>query len=401
MKGNINFMIMGDAHLGAAFPADEEKRQEEQLKAFDAAMEMVTHYNISYLFIPGDLFDERNPKKEIVEHVIRSFTSVPSANIIISCGNHDPNTIDSPYKSYRWPKNVYIFETKTLTFFEFDDNGVIAGNDYFYNNNLGSGKKGVRIYGASYEGHFSKDSMFSSAILDYPRLSSDFINVFMMHCKLDPNTNRSPYNPVLSKDVIDCGFEIAIVGDGHTQYRNEIFLNSGMLYPRGFSDLGQKGVILGDITQEGKVRTEFLPIKFATYEQLIFDVSGNNFSNIESLTSQILEVIDKSVSYEIELVGVVDYDKNISASELQNELGKTLPKVRVIDKTQKKVDLKLFSQEPIFNGIATKKVWDRVIEKRNESEGMINGSYEKSCQRALDILLKTSESLQESPEDIE
>ena len=65
--------------------------------------------NANFLLISGDFFDDTSVNEKTLLWVKNELENF-GLKTIISPGNHDPFTNDSPYNKGAWPKNVYIFK---------------------------------------------------------------------------------------------------------------------------------------------------------------------------------------------------------------------------------------------------------------------------------------------------
>ena len=388
-------MIMSDVHMDSDFEYNGDEKRAECLRAFEKALGLCSGYGINYVFIPGDLFDKRCPDGECVKKALDLIAAQTETVFLLACGNHDPYAPDSPYANYKLPGNLFVFPTREISTFEFSDKSRASDREYMFSTGLSSGKKGVRVYGASFTGHFEKESLLKANDTRVRRLSTDYCNILLMHGITDPANGKSPYNPVSSDTIRQYGFDLAIIGGSHDYNKNGEIICPGCLYPRSFSDLGPKGVVLGDITPDGKIRTEFMPIDIIKYEHVNYDVTGADNFSAYAISEGIKKITEKKNCYDIDITGVINYDENVGVEAIKRELSGYYPEVRVQDKTCKKIDLKLFSSEKNMRGSACVKIRQRVIEGRKEAENGNKSSIdEKNYEDALNILVKSFEAVE-------
>lgn len=388
---NISFMIMSDAHLDSDFAIDCNARRREQRHAFDEALKLCRRYTIDYLLVPGDLFDKRSPDPETVNYVISSFAALDRTAVIIAPGNHDPMTVDSPYRLYDWPQNVFIFPDKKVTFVEFNDKiRGVADRDYLFSAGRETGRRGIRFYGAAFEGHFSRESLFVSRDGRTPRLSPSFVNVLVMHGTVVTDNAKSNYNPI-PKDVLDeCGFDLCAIGSNHSYSRKGTVVSSGVLCPRNFDEPGDTGVVMGEITDDGRLLTDFVPINAIRYETVKYDVSGAEDLSVRAITNGIKAITNRADCHRIEITGEIGYDENIDTAGIRTELSGYYPIVTVTDKTIKKADMRLLTAEKTFRGVFASKVWGKVKKQRDDEKetGKAPAYSERAFESAINISLK-------------
>ena len=391
-------MIMGDAHLDANFPENNEQRRREQRLAFDKAMSLVSDYAIDYLLVPGDLFDKRNPDVETFSYVMDSFASLEKTKVIIAPGNHDPMTVDSLYKNYDIPGNVYIFPEKRVSFIEFSGRVAPGGRDYLFGGENANTSYSVRFYGAAFEGHFSRDSMLVSPDGKTPRLSGNFINVLVMHGKLVGDDEKSIYNPIPQSVLETCGFDFCAIASEHSYLKKKNVLNSGILCPRGFQETGETGVIAGEVTEDNRVRANFIPINAIKYEKIRYDITGLFDLSADRIAEGIKSITDSRDCYLVELTGETGFDESVDAEEVKKRLTGFFPIVEVTDKTVKKADIRLLADEKNFRGAFCSVIWDSVRRKNSaggnpsKKTDEFKRYNEKTHEDAINLCLKLFDS---------
>lgn len=114
----MKFAHVADMHFDTAFTSlDNRKdlgnlRRLEQRDAFRKMIEEIKQRDIPYLFISGDLYEQKYIKQTTIEYINQLFKEIPQTKIFISPGNHDPYLVNSFYSKYVWEKNVHIFGNK-------------------------------------------------------------------------------------------------------------------------------------------------------------------------------------------------------------------------------------------------------------------------------------------------
>ena len=111
----MKFIHMADLHLDTPLVSLKnnrdliKKRRTEQKQVFRDVINIAKNENIDFLFISGDLFEQKFVEKNTIEFLISSFELIPNTKIFIAPGNHDPYIKSSPYKTFEWSQNVTIF----------------------------------------------------------------------------------------------------------------------------------------------------------------------------------------------------------------------------------------------------------------------------------------------------
>lgn len=245
----IKFLHAADLHLDSAFagltPDRAAKRRQEQRHMLTHMAELANGHGCDLWLLSGDLFDSDNAFPETVEALCRALGSF-RGSVFIAPGNHDCLMEGSPYFSAKWPENVHIFTSQTISFVDLP-------------------ALGCRVYGAGFR------AQESPALLEGFRAEDrELVNLMVLHG--DAETPGSVYNPITKDAIAASG--LTYLALGHVHLRTEPRQAGGTLYAwpgcpmgRGFDELGQKGVYLGEVTREGCALT-FLPLPGRRYEIL-------------------------------------------------------------------------------------------------------------------------------------
>ena len=362
---NISFMICADAHLDSDFSRDCDIRREEQRLAFERALSMIGEYGIEYMLIPGDLFDKRCPSRETVSYVKKRFAELRHTKVIITPGEHDPLSVDSPYYEKDWPDNVYIFPSKKLSMIEFEARGG-RGDYLFQRDAQETERKGVRFYGAAFEGHFAKESLLQDEDGRVPKLSPDYLNILVMHG--EAGTARSACNPIPEEVLQRCGFDLCALGHVHTYKKTDRYIYSGVLCPRGFEEQGDCGVVLGEITDDGRLLTEFMPINIRKYVTVDVDITEAEDLSVDGLCDLINAATDRLLCCRVVLKGAVKSGERIPIDGVQMRLTGNYPIIKVENGTSVEEDFRLIAAENSLRGLFVKRLLELQREPKEEEK---------------------------------
>ena len=114
----MKFVHIADMHFDSPFVNLSNKenlgeiRRLDQRKAFKKVIEYIKENNIEFLFIAGDLYEQKYIRKSTIEYINNLFMQIPNTKIYITPGNHDPFIKNSYYNDFSWIENVKIFNSK-------------------------------------------------------------------------------------------------------------------------------------------------------------------------------------------------------------------------------------------------------------------------------------------------
>lgn len=385
---NLSFMICADAHLDSDFARDCSLRREEQRLAFERALSMIGEYGIEYMLIPGDLFDKRCPSRETVSYVKKRFAELRHTKILIAPGEHDPLTVDSPYYEKDWPDNVYIFPSKKLSMIEFEARGKGGpsgrrGELLFRSDPQEGERKGVRFYGAAFEGHFARESLLLDENGQLPALSPKYHNILVMHG--EAGVTRSACNPLPEEALQHGGFDLCALGHRHGYLKKDRYIYSGVLCSRGFEEEGDCGVVLGEITDDGRLLTEFMPINIRKYETVELDVTEADDLSVDGLSAMISAATDHTLCCRVVLRGAVRPGERIPLDGVQMRLTGNYPMIRIEDETTVEANFRLIAGENSLRGLFVKRLLELQREPKEEEKPKYS---RKNMEDALRIGLK-------------
>ncbi len=323
----MKFVHCADLHLDTAFSGLRDGksaaiRQAELRRTFLSIIELAKMADV--LLVAGDLFDQDTVEAETVRTLRAGFASLEHTKVMIVAGNHDPLTEKSYYKLTDFSENVHIFGTQLSAV-------AVADCD---------------VYGVS----------FGSNVQDTPLLGSfhkegERPGVLLMH----GDVGGAAYNPISREMLSASGLSYVALGHVHS-YTEERLGATVCAYPgcpegRGFDELNEKGVIVGEITSEG-VHTEFVPVCSRMYREKT--VSVERLLTHEEIIGAIRGAgVDNKHLYKIILTGEIEFvpDVNVLAEAFADCFF-----LKVYDRTRRPLDVKGLAQETGLRGMFAQKL---------------------------------------------
>lgn len=360
----MKFIHIADMHFDSPFVnlSDKENlgdlRRLEQRKAFKKIIEFIKENDIKYLFISGDLYEQKYVKKSTIEYVNNLFKEIPKTKIFIAPGNHDPYIKNSYYNKYNWNDNVKIFNSK-IEKVELED---------------------VNIYGFGFDDFYCNNSGIENIEIE----DKDKLNILVMHGSLDGGTiEDNEYNPLSRKMLKEKGFDYIALGHIHklnyNQEKDQRVVYPGSIVSLGFDELGKHGMILGNLEKES-INLEFIALDETEFKLQEIDVTEINFK--EELIEKIneLEIQDNNL-IEIILIGKRNFELD------KYEIYKLISNDKIIkikDKTKINYNLEELSNESTLKGLFAKEMFRKLndIEVSDEDKEII----EKAVEIGLDAL---------------
>ena len=228
----MKFVHIADMHFDSPFVNLSDKdglgdlRRLDQRKTFKKVIEYIKENDLKYLFISGDLYEQKYIKKSTIEYINNLFKEIPKTKIFIAPGNHDPYIKNSYYNKFNWNENVKIFNSN-IEKVELED---------------------ADIYGFGFDEFYCK----KSGIEDIEIEDKNKLNILVIHGSLYGGTiENSEYNPLSRRMLKEKCFDYVALGHIHkldyNQEENQNIVYPGSTVSLGFDELGPHGMIVGNI----------------------------------------------------------------------------------------------------------------------------------------------------------
>ncbi|GFN34558.1 metallophosphoesterase family protein [Tepidimicrobium xylanilyticum] len=312
----IKFIHTGDLHLGLQFrnvSFDAYKANERRLElwqTFGRIVKKAVEDNVDFLFIAGDLFEEKYFTLADIKKVRDILAKANETQVLIVAGNHDPLHAKSLYNIVEWSENVTLFNSIKLIKKEFPE-------------------KNTCVYGYSWEASENRKDIFK----DFNGIDEDKINILIIHG--DIFDKESPYLP-LNKDYIEqLGFDYIALGHIHKPHIiSPKIAYCGSPEPLDFGEIGEHGIIVGSI-EKSNTRIDFLPFSKRKFIKKIvrIDETLGYLDILNRIRECDIKEEREDHFYKVKLEGVVDRHVDINVMDLTKELEEDFYYIEVINDT--------------------------------------------------------------------
>ncbi len=357
----IKIIHCADLHLDSPFSASTvqmAKTKRELLRGtFTSLILYAEMEKADIMLLPGDLFDSEYVCRSTISLLTSQFERVPNCRFVISPGNHDPYKPHSPYANVKFPSNVYIFTSPTLSKFSFDD----INTD---------------VYGFA----FTAEAMETNPIAGKHPEDEGKINILSIHADI---VGGGKYCPITLKDIGDSGFDYVALGHIHTsdgvhQCGKTYYAYSGCPEGRGWDECGKKSVITLKCEKGAGVFRPSFSTKQLTqrrYERIEIDVTAleTHAQLVQAVAQRIAdERFDSDTSVRATLTGEVDSELSISAELIEQHIT-GVNTIRIIDETSPRLDSDELANDPTVRGAFYEKLKpmldspEREVRERAES----------------------------------
>ena len=320
----MKFVHIADVHLDTPFKTISDRadigieRRIEQREALKNVIDYIKENNIKYLFISGDLYDQEYIRESSISFLNDLFKEIPNTNIYIAPGNHDPYLKNSFYATYNWNNNVKIF-TNVVEKVEKED---------------------VNIYGYGFNSFEMNDDQINDINID----DSNKINILITHGDL----NDSKYNPIKFNELKQKGFDYVALGHIHKRDDETNIVYPGSLISFGFDELGEHGMIVGEILNK-ELNKKFIKIDKREFVEYELDVT--NILSEEELIEKINNINEENKLFKVILVGYRNFPININIKLINKNIIKI--------KNNTKIKIEYQENNSTLKGLFIKKLNER------------------------------------------
>ncbi|MFC4076882.1 metallophosphoesterase family protein [Salinithrix halophila] len=257
----VTFIHTADLHLD--LPVRGWKGSEEQLltrrddyrRTFRRIVDLAGSREADFLLIAGDFLEHETVRRSTVEWVIDTLERIPSTQVLIAPGNHDPLQENSFYRTVQWPENVHIFsgEWEERYYPEF----------------------GLRVFGRGFTQYEERE-----VSLPHPSGAPDERRMMLVHGTFNSRSENCPYYPLTEESLAP--LEMDYIALGHIHRPSSHYLKNQrktcVRYPGSpealqWKETGERTVTLGRFDEQG-LQLEMVSIQSRCYEKDEIDLTG-------------------------------------------------------------------------------------------------------------------------------
>ncbi len=276
----FKFIHTADIHLDSplkGLEAHEDAPVEEirgaTRRAFDNMIDLALEEAVDFVLIAGDLYDgdwkDYNTGLFFAERMGR--LSRAGIRVFIVSGNHD--AASKITKAMPLPDNVTLFKPRKPASVALDDLGVI-------------------IHGQSYASSSTTDNLAAR----YPRKTTGYFNIGLLHTALTGRTGHAPYAPCTLYELHSKGYDYWALG--HIHKREIVSENPWVVFPgniqgRHIRETGPRGATLVTVEDERITGVEARELEVLRWAECRVDLSACNTP--DSIYDTVREAIENEL----------------------------------------------------------------------------------------------------------
>lgn len=323
-----------------------KQRRDELLLSFQKMVQYGDKQGVEAILIAGDLFDVARVSATARNAVLAVLEDHPWITFYYLRGNHDADSFlqDVMDKVGKLPKNLKLF-----------------GNEWTSYEQQGTDGTSVVITGAEMTAENNK-KLVASLLLDQAKL-----NIVMLHGQETETAGKKDAEVIPLREYKNRGIDYLALGHVHAPKLEKldargVYAYSGCLEGRGFDECGPRGFYLLNVAGD-RIDAEFVPFAKRMMRELTVDASDAVTSD-EAIALTRAAGVYSDVSQDDMVKVILTGEPSLDAEFDENYVAKTLEEdfyfVKVVNKTQPKVDYDGFALDVSLKGEFVRRVKDAV-----------------------------------------
>ena len=310
----MKILHCADIHLDSVMesnlsPEQAKERKRELLLGFADMVRYGAEHDVRAVLIAGDLFDGASCAKRTRTYVLDLMAQYPHIEFFYLSGNHDEGEVGFTDSKTPLPENLHTFSN--------------AWCEYRLEN--------VSVFGC----------IDPADKATYDALSPDpaRVNIAMLHGQVYESDTRFDAGVNL-RALADKGLDYVALGHIHS-YRIEqldargVWCYAGCPEGRGFDECGNKGFVMLDVDEAGKISTQF--VSLARRKCHVFEADVSTCDSLLSLEQTVLAACRTASAQDmvkVELVGNTAPETCHDAKYAASVLADRFYFAKVYDKTR-------------------------------------------------------------------
>lgn len=374
----MKILHTADIHLDWKFSGvqDTKKRQRRRQEHRDVYRQIVDvglEKDVDVVLIVGDLFEQKGFSLDTIRFIQRELNRLKPTPVFISPGNHDPFIQRSPYLLDGWDEHIHIFHESRFTSYSLDDYDAT-------------------IYGIAHTAYQDKKKYLQEFTVE----DTKQLNIVLLHgsyTNVIPEAHREePYFSFTQKDLFDCKADYIALGHYHgcrfIPEDNPIAAYPGTPEGMGFSELGERYILIGEITKNGN-QIKKVCVNQREYRSLELDCS--DFVTRESALDEIRQRIKSQGLSEhilrIKFTGTVSPDIDLNLPLMQEKVNEFCFQAILINQTTPRWDVETLKKQPNIRGEFVRKLSEMIQKSEDEDKEL----YQLALNYGLEALSKRQE----------
>ena len=229
------------------------------------------------------------------------------------------------------------------------------------------------IWGAGFGQAYENETLLTKVSTD-----SSKINIMLLHGEIVSGTNKNEYNPININDIKESNIDYIALGHRHNfseilREGKTDYAYCGCPQGRGFDEVGEKGIIIGDVFCGGTL-LDFISTCKRKYIASEIDITEcNTYDDIITKVLNKFSIEERKKNlYKIILCGEVKEYLNLNGKILFEKIREQFYFVKLIDKTNISIDIEELSMDFSIKGKFVKNILETMQDFSDDEQEIIN-----------------------------
>lgn len=279
----LTFIHAADIHLDSPMQglsryegAPEDLMRGATRRALENLVDYAVEEAVSLVVLSGDVYDGDWKDFQTGLFFSRQMARLKDAGVrvVLIRGNHDAQS--SMTRHLPLPENVTELSTRK------------PGSAYFEDLH-------VAVHGQGY----SRRDVTDNLAARYPQAMAGVFNIGLLHTALTGRSGHANYAPCSLDDLMALGYDYWALGHVHdfsVEHESPFVVFSGCTQGRNIRETGAKGCVRVDVSEDGEVDIEFVPLDVARFANVTVDATdvNNSLDVVEAFSAELDKALDEA-----------------------------------------------------------------------------------------------------------
>ena len=371
-NSTARFLLFADLHLDRAFawlrekPEAARKLRNGLRDALANIANLARERKVDALLCAGDLYEQQLYSPDTSALIRKTFADLHPTPVLVAPGNHDWLALSSIYRTADWSPNVRIFAESNFEPEVMDD--------------------GLTIWGIA---HLQPAE--SRNLLEGFQVDREGVNLALFHgseSRFGEHLKRSQttHAPFHAADIRRAGFDHGFVGHYHLRVQGDDHTYPGNPHPLSFGEKGSGGAVLVEVSEDGVLDRQWIPVTETRFHDLSVDVTG--VESGQSIRESVLEALSSHSGFaRVTLEGEIPPEVDLGIADFKDlETPLDACVVRPGD-LRIAYDFERISREPTVRGQFVLNVQNSDLDEETRQRVLITGLRALDGRTDLEVFL--------------
>jgi DNA repair protein SbcD/Mre11 len=330
----MRILLVSDVHLDSHFawakPEAARKRRQALRDALSRSTQLAIEQRVDLICCGGDLFEHDRVSPDTGQFLRALFERAHPTPVFIAPGNHDWLGPESLYGRVRWSPNVHVFGQTRLA-----PVTIVEG---------------LTLWGGAHRAPAGTPNFLEGFTVDRSGVHVALFHGSEQGSFYTEEPGKAPHAPFRATEIEAAGLHFALLGHYHAPRDTEHFTYPGNPEPLTFGESGQRGVVIAEIGDDGRVTINRHSVAVSDVCDVVIEVNG--CTNKQDLRDRVAGALENRRGYaRATLTGELAPDIDVQSVDFEDVApGLDSPPVIRFESMTVAYNLALIGKEPTVRG---------------------------------------------------